>query len=69
MKALIEVEVSDEWMAQRVEESWAQHSGHWERKPTPAEYFLGRLQDVATDELPVALYGWPVEITVAPASE
>lgn len=62
MKAVFTVEVPDEFLVERAAQFTAEVE-HDERE-TAAEYFEGRCRDVAGDELPVAFYGWPVEVTV-----
>lgn len=62
MKALFTVEVPDEFLEQRVRE-------HAEEDPdgkpdTPVELFRGRCQDVAADDLHVAFFSWPIEVSV-----
>lgn len=62
MKATFTVEVPDEFLEERAR----QFSDEVEddEGATAAEYFAGRVRDIAGDELPVAFFGWPVEVTV-----
>lgn len=62
MKATFTVEVPDEFLKERA----AQFSAEVEadEAETAAQFFEGVARDVAGDELPLAFYGWPVEVTV-----
>lgn len=62
IKAIV-VAVPDEFLERRAAEINAEHP---DAPPlTAANLLEQRLRDVATDELRLALFGWPVETTVA----
>lgn len=63
MKAVFIVDLDDEFLERRVRENAAENPD--DRPDTALELFAGRVGDVATDELLVAFYGWPVDVTVA----
>lgn len=62
MKATFTIEVSDEFMDERAAQFNADVEEH--EGSTAAEYFAGRVREIADDELPLAFFGWPVEVTV-----
>lgn len=62
MKATITIEVADDWLAQRVAEVNASYP-HLPRSE-PGDYMRDRIADFSEDELPLALWGWPIETTV-----
>ncbi len=64
MKATFTIEVPDEFVERRAQEVGEHYSGVRELHESAAAYFAGRIRDVAEDELPLAFYGWPVEVTV-----
>lgn len=89
MKAVLTIEVPDEFLAGRVAEVEQEYDDRCQRcgfkisaptfvvgqacpecgtaqteKPTPRNYLRDRVEDVADDELRVALWGWPIETSV-----
>lgn len=62
MKAIFTIDVPDEFVIERArqfsDEVEADEGG------TALEYFEGRVRDVAGDEIPLAFYGWPIEVAV-----
>jgi hypothetical protein len=63
VRAVIVVDVPDEWIKERVDEVYSE-LGRGESTPPARDYFRSRLEDIADDELRVALYGWPVSTRV-----
>jgi hypothetical protein len=63
VRATFTVEVPDEFVEERARQFSAEVEEH--EGATSREFFEGRCRDVADDELPVAFYGWPVNIGVA----
>lgn len=61
MRARITIDVPDDFLEARAARHRADHGAP---SFTGAELFASRLRDVADDELPLALWGWPAEITV-----
>ena len=62
MKAAILVEVDDALFAAYSDElkrKYEHVDGWW---PTPQEFFMERMVEVASDELHVALWGWADEV-------
>jgi hypothetical protein len=57
VRATFTVTVDDAFLLERVRELVGDQGN-------PADYFAERARDVADDELPVAFYGWPVEVAV-----
>jgi len=66
VRASLVVEIPDGWLEEHVARMWADYGDDppAEGPKTPAEYLRSRLEDIASDELPIALWGWPVEVTV-----
>lgn len=62
MKANIVVEVSEEFLAQRVTELNEEFPD--EPPLSVRDLFEQRLKEMSEDELRLALYSWPVKITV-----
>jgi hypothetical protein len=71
VKALISVEVSDEFLQQRVAEFNAERAPD-EAETTPHEYMTNVIRDlVVEDSLPITLFTWPAEVKlveVAPSA-
>lgn len=66
MRAVIVVTVPDDFLEQRARE--AQQLLPADDWLGAREYFGERVAEVAKDELPLALFGWPADIVVHPAT-
>ena len=70
MRAAILIDVPDDWLANRIEEHWAEYARNPEdaeffgEKPEPRVFLVERLEAVAEDELRIALWGWPISTSV-----
>jgi hypothetical protein len=62
MRAVFTVEVPDDFMAERAREY--DHDRDEAQPTDPAEYFSERCREIADDDLPIAFFGWPVDVTV-----
>lgn len=62
MKAVITVEVPDEFLAKRAAE-YDEDAGGCGVETDPAEMFRTHVEELTEDEIPIAFFGWPVTVT------
>lgn len=60
MKVALIIDVPDDFIEGRA----AELSAELGETVTGREHLMARLSDIADDELPIALWGWPVTVTV-----